>query len=69
MANTTATVATPINACGASTLQLLSPKILTARPLAHSEAAGLSTVIELAASDEPKNQAVQLFEPAWAAAA
>ena len=35
----------------------------------QSEAGGLSTVMELAASDDPKNSADQLCEPAWAAAA
>jgi hypothetical protein len=34
----------------------------------HSAAGGLSTVIELAASEDPKNIAFQLAEPAWAAA-
>jgi hypothetical protein len=34
----------------------------------HSAAGVLSTVIEFAASDEPKNQASQLCPPACAAA-
>jgi hypothetical protein len=45
-----------------------SPKSRTDNPMTHREAGGLSTVMELAASEEPKNQAVQSCEPAWAAA-
>ncbi len=46
----------------------LSPKIRTDSAISHSEAGVLSTVIELPASDEPKKNAFQLCEPAWAAA-
>jgi hypothetical protein len=49
-------------------LHELSPKIRTDRAITHSDAGGLSTVIELAASDEPKKSAFQLAEPACAAA-
>ena len=49
-------------------LHELSPKIRTDRPLIQSAAGVLSTVIELAASEEPKNQAFQLCEPACEAA-
>ena len=49
-------------------LQELSPKSRTDRPITHSDAGGLSTVMALAASEEPKNQAVQSCDPAWAAA-
>ena len=49
-------------------LHELRPKMRTDRPMIHNEAGGLSTVIALAASDEPKNQAFQLCEPACAAA-
>jgi hypothetical protein len=49
-------------------LQELSPKMRTDRPVTQRAAGVLSTVIELAASDEPKNQAFQLAEPACAAA-
>jgi hypothetical protein len=62
------TDATPISACGTRMLQLLSPKIRTDRPVIHSAAGVLSTVIAFAASDDPKNHAVQLSPPAWAAA-
>ena len=36
--------------------------------MTHSAAGGLSTVMKLAASLEPKNSAFQLCDPAWAAA-
>jgi len=36
--------------------------------MTHRAAGALSTVMKLAASDEPKKKAVQLFDPAWAAA-
>ncbi len=62
------TAATPISACGTRMLQLLSPKIRTDSPVTHSAAGVLSTVIEFAASDEPKNHAFQLWPPACAAA-
>ena len=62
------TAATPISACGTRMLQLDSPKIRTDRPMTHRAAGVLSTVIALAASEEPKNHAVQLSLPACAAA-
>ena len=68
-AYSTATAATPINAWGASTDQLFIPNKRTDNPVTHSEAGGLSTVMKLFASSDPKNHAVQLCEPAWAAAA
>ena len=49
-------------------LQELSPKIRTERAISHSDAGGLSTVIALPASSEPKRNAFQLCEPAWTAA-
>lgn len=49
-------------------LQELRPKTRTVSAMIHRAAGGLSTVIELAASDDPKNIAFQLAEPAWAAA-
>ena len=36
--------------------------------ISHSDAGVLSTVMELPASEEPKKNAFQLCEPAWAAA-
>jgi hypothetical protein len=68
-AYSSATAATPMSACGTRTLQLLSPNSRTDRPITQSAAGGLSTVIEPAASDAPKNHADQLCPPAWAAAA
>ncbi len=64
-----ATEATPISACGASTLQLEKPNSRADNPMTHSAAGGLSTVIALPASSDPNSSAVQLCEPAWAAAA
>ncbi|BAS14418.1 hypothetical protein AHiyo8_27210 [Arthrobacter sp. Hiyo8] len=61
-------VATPMSAWGTRMLQELSPKIRTERSMIQSDAGGLSTVMELAASDDPKNHAAQFCEPAWAAA-
>ncbi len=69
MAYSTATAATPISACGASTDQLFMPNRRTDSPVTHSEAGGLSTVMKFCASSEPKNHADQLCEPACAAAA
>ena len=69
VAYSTATDAAPINACGASTDQLFMPNNRTDKPVTHSDAGGLSTVMKLCASSEPKNHADQLCEPACAAAA
>ncbi len=69
VAYSSATVATPISAWGTRTLQLLNPNSRTERPVTHSAAGVLSTVIAFPASDEPKNQAVQFSAPACAAAA
>ena len=63
------TVATPANACGSRTLHELRPNSRTDRPMTHRARGGLSIVMKLAASNEPKNQADQLFEAASAAAA
>src|ERR1700712_804415 len=62
------TVATPISACGTRMLQLESPKIRTDSSIGHNENGVLSTVIELAASLEPKKNAFQDSEPACTAA-
>jgi hypothetical protein len=61
-------VATPASACGTRIDHELSPNSRTDNPMSHSDAGVLSTVIELPASDEPKKNAFQLSEPAWAAA-
>ena len=49
-------------------LHELRPKTRTDSAITHSEAGGLSTVMKLAASDEPKKNAFQLCEPACTAA-
>ncbi len=67
-AYSTPTVATPISASGTRMDHELSPKSRTDRAIGHRAAGGLSTVMELAASEEPKKSAFQLAEPAWAAA-
>src|SRR5690349_8582183 len=62
------TLATPISACGTRMLHELTPKIRADNAITHSAAGVLSTVIELAASEEPKKNAFQLSEPACTAA-
>ncbi len=62
------TVATAISASGASTLQELSPKIRAESSIGHRDIGGLSTVMKLAASEEPKKNAFQLWLPACTAA-
>ena len=58
-----------MRASGTSRLHALTPKIRADRPMTHSDAGGLSTVIAFEASNEPKKKAFQLSEAAWAAAA
>ncbi len=62
------TVATPSSACGASMLHECSPKIRAEISIGHKNAGGLSTVMKLEESDDPKSIAFQLFVPAWTAA-
>ncbi len=64
-----ATAATPSSACGTSMLQLLKPKMRPLSAITHSDAGGLSTVMKLEESSEPKKNAFQLLVPAWTAAA
>ena len=45
------------------------PKARADRPISHSDSGGLSTVMKLPGSIEPKNHAFQLTLPAFAAAA
>jgi hypothetical protein len=68
MTNRSVTVATPASASGSRMLQELSPKRRTDSPMSIVARGGLSTVMKLAASNEPKNQADQLFDAASAAA-
>ena len=63
------TASTPSIACGARMLHDERPKTRTDRLIGHSASGVLSTVIALAASEEPKKNAVHDSEPAWAAAA
>src|SRR4029453_10866803 len=63
-----ATVATPISAWGTSRLQALTPNSRAERPITHRAAGGLSTVMKLEASEDPKKNAFQLWLAAWAAA-
>ena len=49
-------------------LQLERPKIRTESAIGHSASGVLSTVIELAASEEPKKNAFHDSDPAWTAA-
>ena len=62
------TVATPIRAWGTRMLQLERPKTRTERAIGHRDSGVLSTVIELAASLEPKKNAFHDSEPACTAA-
>ncbi len=64
-----ATAATPSSAWGASSDHEESPKIRTESAIGHSESGVLSTVIALAASEEPKKNAFHDSLPAWTAAA
>ena len=64
----TPTVATPINAWGTRMLQLDSPNSRTERLIGHSASGVLSTVIEPAASLDPKKNAFHDSEPACTAA-
>ena len=49
-------------------LHALTPKMRAEISITHNAAGGLSTVMKLAASDDPKKNAFQLFVPAWTAA-
>ncbi len=68
VAYSTPTQATPISASGTRMLHDDRPNSRTDRPMTHSEAGGLSTVMKLAASLAPKNHAFHDCDPAWAAA-
>jgi hypothetical protein len=49
-------------------LHELTPKIRAAISITHNDAGVLSTVIEFAASEDPKKNAFQLDDPACTAA-
>ena len=61
-------MATPSSACGASTLHEFRPKIRAEISIGHKKAGGLSTVMKLDESEEPKKNAFQLLVPACTAA-
>ncbi len=67
-AYSTPTAATPISTSGTRIAQEPSPKSRTDSAIGHREAGGLSTVMEFAASEEPKKNAFQLSLPACTAA-
>src|ERR1700712_4605310 len=69
IAYTSATVATPMRACGASIDQELNPKIRPESAMTHIEAGGLSTVISPGASRAPNSHAFHDWVPACTAAA
>ncbi len=56
------TEATPHSASGTNMAQELNPKTRTDRAWSHSAAGGLSTVMKLPGSIEPKKKAFQLTE-------
>ncbi len=60
--------ADPISACGTRIAQEESPKARTESIIGHSDSGVLSTVMELAASEEPKKKAFHDSEPACTAA-
>ena len=61
-------MATPSSAWGTRMLHELTPKSRAEISITHSEAGGLSTVMKLDASEDPKKKAFQLLVPAWTAA-
>ena len=67
-ARSNATEATPSSACGTSIAQVFRPNTRTDNDINHSDIGGLSTVIELAASEDPKKNAFHDTEPACIAA-
>ena len=68
VAHSNATEPTPRSACGTSIAHELSPKMRTDKDISHNDIGGLSTVIALAASEEPKKNAFHDTDPAWTAA-
>ena len=69
VAVSSATATTPSKAWGTRIDQEDSPNTRTERPIGHSASGVLSTVIEFAASEEPKKNAFHDSDPACAAAA
>ena len=69
VAYSSATAAIVHSACGSSSENEENPSTRADRPISHSDSGGLSTVMKLPGSSEPKNHAFQLSLPALAAAA
>ena len=53
-----------MSACGANAERLFTPNSRIDSPVSQSEAGGLSTVMKLCASSDPKNHDDQFCEPA-----
>jgi hypothetical protein len=62
------TAPTPASACGTRMLHDDSPKMRTDSAIGQMASGVLSTVMLFAASEEPKKNAFQDADPAWAAA-
>ncbi len=60
MANSSPTVASVHSACGSSRLKEEKPNALADNPMSQIESGGLSTVMKLPGSSEPKNHAFRL---------
>ena len=67
--NRTPTLAIPSRAWGRRTDHELRPRIRTLRAMSQTAAGGLSRVMKLPASSEPKKNAPQSLAAAWAAIA
>ena len=61
-------MATPSSAWGTRMLQALTPNRRAEISITHSAAGGLSTVMKLEESEDPKKKAFQLLVPACTAA-
>jgi hypothetical protein len=69
VAYSSATAPTVHSACGSRIDRLEKPRTRALRPMSHSDSGGLSTVMKLPGSSEPKNHAFQLTVADFAAAA
>ena len=69
VANRRPTAATVHSACGISMLRLEKPNARAERPMSQIDSGGLSTVMKLPGSSEPKNHAFQLTLADFTAAA
>ncbi len=69
VANSTPTAAIVHSACGSRIEKLEKPNTRAESPISINDSGGLSTVMKLPGSIDPKNQAFQLSAPERAAAA